>query len=152
MPCAQPGLVPPLRTLHRGVKHAASTSNSSIPLADSILFGQPFLSALFAAFLANTPDPTYRDSALISQATLTLPGQAYVLFLAFLVRPGGPACLCYAPQARGAAAGGRAPGQRPGPPPRPAPRAPRARAGSLSTSWRVGPQRPWSHPRSSRRR
>jgi hypothetical protein len=102
-------------------------SNCSTPLAGLISFDSPFLSALFAAYLANTPDPTH--SSLLS--TLTLPGQAYLLFLAFSVRPGGPARLRYAPQARGAAAGGTCPRPAARAPHRPAPRAPWARAGSL---------------------
>jgi hypothetical protein len=91
MPCALPGLVPHLQSLHIGVKHVASISNSSIPLAGSIVFGSPFLSALFSAFLANTPDHTH--SALPSR--LTLLGQAYEFILAFSVwsRRAGPSPL-----------------------------------------------------------
>jgi hypothetical protein len=82
LPAAQPGFVPPLQTLLVGVNHVGSASNFSTLLADSILSGPPFLSALFAAFLANTPDPTH----FFLLSTLTLPGQAYVLLLAFSVR------------------------------------------------------------------
>jgi hypothetical protein len=74
-------------------------------------FFQP-CSAVFAAFLANTPDPTH--SSLPS--TLILPGQAYVPFLAFSVRSrrAGPSPL------RSASARRRGRGTCP----RPAPRAP----------------------------
>jgi hypothetical protein len=78
---ALPGLVPNLRSLHIGVKHVANTSNCSIALAGLIVFGSPFLSALFAAFLANTPDPTHS----VLSSTLSLQGQAYEFFLAFSV-------------------------------------------------------------------
>jgi hypothetical protein len=136
LPAAHPGLVPPLRTLLVGVNYVGSASNFSTLLADSILSGSPFLSA----FLANTPDPTH--SFLLS--TLTLPGKAYVLLLAFSVRTrrAGPSSLRSGPQARGAAAGGRACG------PRPAPRGP---GPGLSTSWRAGPRKFRTQSRSLRR-
>ncbi len=57
VPAALLGLVPPLRTLHIGVKHVDNASILSAALADSILFGSPILSALLAAFLANTLTP-----------------------------------------------------------------------------------------------
>jgi hypothetical protein len=98
--------------------------------------------------IANTPDPTH--SALPS--TLTLPGQAYVLFLAFSVRPrrAGPSPL------RSASARRRGRGTCPRPPARApsSPRAPRpAGPGRVSpTSWRVGSRMLRTQPRSSRRR
>jgi hypothetical protein len=57
LPVAHPGLVPPLQPLHIGVNHvdsAMSTWNCISTIAPLILSGSPFLSALFAAFLAST--------------------------------------------------------------------------------------------------
>jgi hypothetical protein len=138
--------VPPLRTLHKGVNHVSFAAPT---LAALISSGVPFLSALFAEYLANTPGPTHSASL----STLTLLGQAHVFFLAFSVRPrrAGPSPL------RSASARRRGRGTCPRPaaraPPRPAPRAPPAwaRAGCLSTSRRAGPRRPQTQSRSSRR-
>jgi hypothetical protein len=127
-----------------------SASIFSATLAESILSGLPFLSALLAALLANTPDPTH--SFLLS--TLTAPGQAYVLFLAFPVRTrrAGPSLLRSASARRTGRSGrGTCPRLAARAPPRPAPKAPRARAGPLSTSWRAWPRRPRTQSRSSRR-